>query len=366
MHAGSGTAPRFAQRLLLPGFLLLYALLSCYAMLIFLMGSDFGGQYAHTFTNMIDGTGERPMAYRMLMPLILRAVIALTPAGGIEAINALGVYARDSVPVRVVIESYRNDVPPTLLNEPLLHTTVLFVLLAWLCQLGYVALLYRLARRLYPASRAPALFAPVFALMLMPALHSQFAYPYDYSLLLLNTACLYALVLGNLRAYYGCFLLAVVNKETALYLPLLFAFSQWRTLPSRTLALHLLAQAALYLAITLGIRLETQGTVESGLFASKALHLRQMIKHAYNFDGYLAYFTAFFLLTFRWQEKPLLLRRGLWLLPIMTLAFFLLGYPREYRQFLDIAPIGVLLATHTLIVCTGIADSPLFRPERSA
>ena len=350
--------------MLLPGFIIMYMGLSAYVMMVFLRGSDFGGQYGHTFTNMMDGTGERPMAYRALLPFILRGLIAIIPQGGIEVLNELTLYLRNTTVSIALIHSYRETIPPTLENLPLLHHTLLFVVLVWLCLLGYLAVLYKLARQLFPESIAPALFAPLFALLLMPALHNTFAYPYDYSLLLLNTTCFYALARHNLRLYYACFILAIINKETALYLAMFFALSHWKSMPMRTLSQHVLAQAAIWLSITFTIRISMGGGADGGLFASKMLHFNQMMG-AYDFDGYLSLLVAFFFLTYRWPEKPLFLRRGFWLLLPLSLAFVLLGYPTEYRQFLDIAPITLLLATHSLVTCTGLAASPLFRPKTS-
>jgi hypothetical protein len=70
----------------------------------------------------------------------------------------------------------------------------------------------------------------------------------------------------------------------------------------------------------------------------------------------------FFLMTYRWQEKPAFLKTGLWLLPLVYMAYVMHGNPGEYRVFFDVLPLIILLATHTLTQAAGFARLPFFQP----
>lgn len=352
----------FARHLLLI-FVLLYFLLSIDAMLVFLKGADYGGQLGyHSFHTMLDGTANRPVVYRALLPMLLNALIALMPVGLVDTLNAFSLWLRDSEVNNLIMQAYRKETPPSLLEDGYLYETLLFLLATWACMLGYVLALYKLGQHFYPTSRALALFTPITALLAMLSFHRNFAYPYDYAMLFLNATWLLCLARGHMRAQMVVFALACLNKETAIYLVFLFAIHQFGRMDRRALIGQVLAQIALYGAITVGLRLYFGNDhLSDGLFSSTDGQLQNLVRGIY-FDGYITYLCCFFLLTYQWPHKPLMLRQGLFLLPLLAAVFFWLGFPYEYRQFLDVMPYAALLATHTLVVGTGIAQNPLFEP----
>ena len=117
----------------------------------------------------------------------------------------------------------------------------------------------------------------------------------------------------------------------------------------KSYAAAVLAQLAVYAGISAAIRIYYEHSLVSrGLFSSTWTQLA-ILFHGYSYNTFVAMLVTFYLLTFRWREKPEFLRCGMWMWLPLLLAFLCLGYPNEYRQFLDIAPVATLLLTHTLV-----------------
>ena len=54
--------------------------------------------------------------------------------------------------------------------------------------------------------------------------------------------------------------------------------------------------------------------------------------NGYDITQYMATLLFFGLMAYRWQEKPILLRHGMWLLPLSFALFLQFGWPQEYRH----------------------------------
>lgn len=335
-------------------FIGVYLLLSLYILAVFLIGSDFMGSPLR----FLDGTGPRPNVYRALIPWTVSGMVALTPQMIAEYCNAALLAMKESEAFKFLVRA-NGGVTMESLNNGTIYATALAVFLVWLLMLGYIAALYALARRLFPVSRIYALLAPIVSLLALAAFHPHFAYGYDYSMLFLLTAAMYAMVVENKRWYYVLFLLAVMNKETSIYIIFLYLLYHCGTLKPGKLFLETGRQLFLYILIRLYISSLYQHNPGVELFSSWGRQVESLI-HGYSFSTYLTALFFFFLLTFRWQEKPVLLRRSCLLLPALGLAFLWLGFPYEYRQFLDFLPFGTMLATHTLVRAAGFDHIRLF------
>jgi hypothetical protein len=158
-------------------------------------------------------------------------------------------------------------------------------------------------------------------------------------------------------AYYILLELATMNKETAIYIPFVYAVYFFGRQPLRQYVISVMAQLAVYTLITVMIRMYYEHSLASyGVFFTTRPQLRILFE-GYSYNTFIALLATFFLMTFRWREKPVFLRCGLWMLLPLSVVFLFMGWPHEYRQLLDVAPIATLLITHTLITATGIARS---------
>lgn len=342
------------RNMIFAAFLCVYALLSFYAVIVFLIGSDFGGQTFSTFRNMLDGTVNRPGIYRILLPAIAKGIVYLMPDTGLQGINHMMLLVRDSQLMSIVIHVRHKSMPVSLRDATLLYQSGIFMFLIWSCILGYIYLLYRMAAYFMPQSPAYALLAPVFGLLVFPVVYCCFGYPYDFSMLLLMSACLYSMAREKWLAYAILLTLAILNKETAIYIIFVYALYFCTRKPLLHYLAALAAQLVIYVTITVAIRWYYEGTpdiVTLGIYSSTPKQLG-MLFNGYSYTTFISLLFSFWLLTYRWHEKPAFLRCGLWMLLPLAAIFLLLGYPHEFRQFMDIAPIVTLLATHTLVSAT--------------
>ena len=68
----------------------------------------------------------------------------------------------------------------------------------------------------------------------------------------------------------------------------------------------------------------------------------------YNIGTAIGFLTVITMILYQWEEKPLFLRCGLWmLLPLVSLCFFF-GWLDELRDYYEVYPIITLLMAHTL------------------
>jgi hypothetical protein len=51
----------------------------------------------------------------------------------------------------------------------------------------------------------------------------------------------------------------------------------------------------------------------------------------------------------RWSQKPLFLKRALWIIPVLLVLTFCFGYIDEMRDYYEGYPIILLLMAHTLL-----------------
>jgi hypothetical protein len=344
-------------------FLLVYVVLSSFVMLHFLSSSRLGDAFGRTrYDAMLEGKAWKPFAYRVLIPRATNMITAATPEALRDWVHFSAETAlAGSDTVRVYLpwlaEIYRG---------PTTYPRIVTTLLIYACLWGYIWALFRLAHALFPRQPAVHWFAPVFGLLVIPSFSWQWLYIYDIPLLFFATACFYAMATRNLLLYLVFFLLACLNKETTIFILMFFALWFAGRMPKTQFALLLLAQFAIYLSIRLATVYIFKDNIGFHLENNVVQVLSRDLFAKSKFFMILSVSFFFFLLTFRWMDKPLFLKYGFFLLPPFFVAYVLHGWPGEYRVFFDVMPLLILLGVHTLIVGTGIADSPFFKPAASA
>jgi hypothetical protein len=201
----SGTA---SLRLLTAAFVLLCVLGSTWALYRFVVFPGMNLYPRARFGSFISGRCDRPFCQRVLVPAVVRSAMAVMPAG---------VRSRIASGVRGLLEGdprleYGRDYPV----EFGLAVAVIFGSL-----LGFAFAVRRLAQVSFGTRCWQCFVVPVAALVLLPGMYSYMNYVYDLPNLFLFTLGL-LLIAAHSHAFLPVFIVATINKETAILLTLVW------------------------------------------------------------------------------------------------------------------------------------------------
>lgn len=344
-------------------FLLVYAVLSLWGVGRLAVASNFGDTWrGATLPDMVAGTAERPYVYRALVPAVVGAIVWFTPDSIQQSANAALAPLKDSAVLQslAVNKPFLSDV---FTQTDTFYLRLVAMLVMYAGVIGYMAAMYKLGKELFPRQRAAVLFLPVIGMFFIPALATKLAYIYDIAVLALASACYYALLVRQWRWYYVWLILACINKETAIFTVFFFALWSYPLMPRREFATHLTIQAALFLFIRGFIMFVFSDN--PGVFLKTdywQAHLSLLLQ-GYDYTFLVTLAAGTFLLMFRFQDKPLFARKGLWVFALAYLSYIVFGKPEEYRVFYEAVPFLAALVTHTLVATTGLQELPCFQPR---
>jgi hypothetical protein len=282
----------------------------------------------------VEGSAYRPYVYRQLVPLMVRALDAITPA-----------------PVRRAVES-------TFAAHPLLmrklhwvpshaYWFVLVFLLHWLSLILFGACMRELVDQTW-TPRAPVSIAAGVAAIVFTGLHFGYQnFIYDFPQLALFALGLALLGRDRLRAFYVLYPIGMLNKETFVLMTVIFVFTRWKRLPFGLLMRHVLAQLAIAITIVAALHYiyqnEPGGALEFHLSRNLDYHpsARQLF-HDVVYGGFwvLALLSA--------RRRPFLGGLALVIGGLLGGATLFFGYIGEYRDFYEVYPILFLLAFGTV------------------
>lgn len=341
-----------------------YFVLSIFVMLHFINSSHLGDVFHRTaYDEMYAGTAWKPFVYRILIPKLTKTVVDITPDGVHDFVNQA---VRDWMKNPATFET-RRLIPSIVITYnkkdpfPRIVTTLIIYGMLW----GYILVLFRLAKGLFPEDGSIRWFAPALGLLVISAFSRPWQYIYDIPVLFLASACYYCILSKNYRLYIFCFLLACLNRETSIFIFIFFTLWAYKHYSTKAFVSLWVAQCIGFVVIKLMLTLLYMKN--SGWFLEENLFfvLNKDILAKASFHKIISIAIIFFLLTYKWLEKPLFLRVGLWLLPIIYLAYTMYGNPGEYRVFFDLLPLLVLLATHTLASLGGFSGVSFFHTDKA-
>lgn len=342
-----------------------YLLLSLFAMVHFLNASFLGDRYFKTnFDGMYEQTTYKPFVYRQLIPAAARAVTAISPQIVQDMVNE----QVEQFKVNPDYEVVRVTMPWTYRAFPSYgkhYQRIVTILLIYGCLWGYIWALARLSRELFPISPAIACFAPVFGVLLISSFSFPFQYVYDIPVLFLSTVCYLCMVTRQWRWFIAVYILACLNKETAIFITFFFAIWFWGRMEKRRYINLLVAQYVIYALLRIGLLYLYQDNPGQYLKNHLFRVLPGDVLVTSQYERLLSMAWIFFLMTYQWAKKPAFLKYSLLLLPPMYVAYLLYGMPGEYRVFFDVLPLPLLLAVHTLVDGTGLGRSTFFTASSS-
>lgn len=348
------------QRMVFWLFMLAYLLLSLQVLAVFFHGSEFATNYMRH--------DQRPVMLRALIPLVSDTLNGLIPDSIRPALAAPLLSLIEWQPIVKLIRAAPQRFAWVLEPNEIVATGVRMAVV-YLSLVAFLAMFYRLASSLLPGSRAYALFAPMLALLIMPVCYQSFGYTYDFADLFFSCALLYLLHKQRFTQYLAVLALATFNKETSLFTIFFFAIYFIDYLPRRNYLLLLGAQLATYAAIKGGLEWHYAAypflpwPPENG----QVLRLNDNISYVLNylfFYSVLGLVAVFLLLTYRWEEKPVFLRRAIPMFGLNVLVCFFMNSPGEFRNWLWGMPPLVLLATHSLLSANGMDRWPVFAAKK--
>jgi hypothetical protein len=303
------------------------AVLASFALLVYVILAEINANVRATLPMMIEGTAHRPFQYRMLLPgmvTVMRPYLPLSLAAQLHDNPAIGA-ALDEL-------GYALDPAAATLYLAGLYVSLLVFALAF----------YALASDLGYQARIMTVIGVLSILLFF-----MWAHIYDLPIVAAFTGCLALMRRGWLNAYLAAFVMACLAKETALLLILVYIFT--RAIPYRNDGvtwLLLAEQIVLYGLTRAALLLRYAGNPGGVVEWHLPLHLP-----ALGFVPALTVGLALALAGLGWliwrdhQRKP----RFLYLvlsacLPVLAITYLLFGMPFEWRVFLEVWPVALLLA----------------------
>ncbi len=303
-----------------------------------------------TVPDMVYGRAHRPFVQRALVPLVVRGLVAAMPTSLEQRIEAA---TRPGTALWGVFQRLRWDQA-----YPLEYLSVCVVMLPSLVAFAHV--MVALAMDLYGQGPVTAWAAAVIALLFLPPFFSERYYSaiYDFTNLFLFSAGLRAMLRRTWWAYWLVFVLACVNKETAILLTLIFVLRHRVDLmvagPLRAAILTALAaQVLVWGAIRIAIGALFAGNPGTSI----EVHVVENLI-AYT-EGYpLSLIVSLGLVGAAvirdWHAKPRFLRQALWVGVPLLLSLPVFGYEWELRACYEAYPVVVLLALPTVLQALGV------------
>jgi len=282
----------------------------------------------------VYGRAHQPFVKRQLVPLMVRGSAAMVPERVSESLSRA---FADSKLVQ------RLGWPPSYATE--------FVLSLVLMYAGMLAFLVVLRAFLHACLDLPTRLGHTATLVVGVALPVTFAgqlYLYDFWQLFLFTAGLLWMVRGRWWLYYPTFVLACLNKETSLLLPVVMAVWMGRQVVGRRQLVHLLAQLVGGGAIVFALAWAFGDNPGAGL----EWHFGRNLSMPFTMLAWLrltVLAAALVLSLASIRRAPAFLARGLVAtLPVLVIAALFFGYIDELRDYYEALPFVVALVLLTV------------------
>jgi hypothetical protein len=334
---------RFPRLVSLAGCLLLTG----FALFAFLRAKEWRLPTGTPFADLVYGETERPFVTRLLVPGTTRLLTAATPEPVREN---LGEFLSENAAARYVLESL--NWTPDIDVRRYGAETLWALLLLFSCAMLFFCSVRVMHHVLYLSPRTSAISVTAAFAFLAPFLN--YVHLYDLATLGITTAALAAMAAQRQRTYLVLFVLAVINKETAILLTLV------HVLTARPTRAVLLFQVSIWFLVRSAIGLAFRDNPGSAIEFHLLDHNLQLLRY-WSLSTVLAWIAVVVLVLADWGQKPRFLRRALimaWLLIGFTLFF---GFLDELRDYYEVYPVVLFLLLQPLHRLAGHPMEP--RPD---
>jgi hypothetical protein len=290
---------------------------------------------------MVKGTAYRPFVTRALVPAMIRGIGAITPRE-VEIGVAKVVTSRGFI--------------PQLRPAEYTYATFLFLVLTVAFFVGTAYTLRELVSHYYHPPGWLAGLAGATGVLLLPLMFRYYNYVYDPATILLASLMALCLAKRQARWLFYVFVVACVNKETAILALPLFVVFYWKQWPKWAIA----AYGSLLVVVWAGIRAFIGAKYARNAGVNLEMHWEdhQMVllsKYPMAALYFLVFAIGFILLVRRgWRGAPWEVRAGLLitLVPLFASAATI-GYIDELRALYDAYPYMFLAVFPGLVWLVG-------------
>ena len=203
-------------------------------------------------------------------------------------------------------------------------------------------------RHFYLAFWKKTFYTDIFTLLSVILFFNFFMFErkvYDLSTAFFITLALNLLVRKNFKAFYLLYPLSCLNRETTFLLTLLFIVYYFRKLRIRDYIFGLIYQVIIYFSIRLFLMFIFRNNpgfpMYYRLIENFQLYYSEPIKTIIFAAVVLI---IFIFVVYRWSTKPEFLRVGLQVFfPVLFILYIFLGVSFEFRVFIEVYPILILL-----------------------
>jgi hypothetical protein len=349
----------------LPIIIIIYILAT-----IFIMGTIESPGLADPRTGMIPMTefaAYRPFMYRAFMPFVIRGIEAATPVFVANKIDiAMGRFIHGQAVVNVSLQAGKAD----------FLTTYGYRVFIYLCLIAFFIFAFlfalrSLAKSLGDFSDYAADLLPLGMMLILSSYFNLACFVYDFPHLFFATIGLYLLFTRRWKLFIPIFSLAVLNKETAIFLTIIYVFYYFGKLPRKQFWSILTLQLIAFIVIKSALYFAFQNN--PGKFIE--WHLGDNLAHLLNPANYvifkpinasllfpngiplplprginiLSFGLMTFLIIYGWRQKSLFLRTATVILIVQLVMAIPWGLIYELRAYYDSLPIVYLLAMSGLL-----------------
>ena len=309
-----------------------------------------------------DFEGHTPFQYRILMPCLIRTIEFITPE-----------FVKDKVDdiiggfVNAKLRNSRSDLPDYKADKICRYgyRTFVFFILNGMAFLMFLITLRFLALALNIFSERTCDLLPLGMALVIPVFYDYGNFMYDFTHLFLFTFALLLLYQKRWKYYLIIFVLALLNKETAVMLLIVYALNYYSDLPRKKYIRLLGLQILIFLIIKTALYFlfldNPSGLVEWHLMSN--LEYISKLSNYFRFEpigkgiffpialdiplprglNLPMFFLIFISVAYRWKEKPLFLRRSIVYIIILFLSGFAMGMINELRSYYCALPVIYIL-----------------------
>jgi hypothetical protein len=292
---------------------------------VYLSITNIGTYAPANFSKMLDGTADRPFAYRILIPQIAKLLSPFIPA------NILNWFVHSQDPVKMVFDRFSGNQHP--------NAAVITMIVMYLSLLGFAFVEKNIVQSL-DMHASLQFILPLFAQIMILPQTFPFGYFYDLPQIFLMSLCILFLYGQNWFLYLLFFAITTLNKETTFTLIAVYVIYYFPRPPREKFIKLLLGQVLMYTLIRAWLFILYRDNGGANIQSNFAGNF-----HIYSAAPALIILTLIyfgvilFSIIKQWNQSHEFLRCGLIIFAIIFAFFVTSGIPMEFRVFLDALPI---------------------------
>lgn len=317
---------------------------------------------------MTNFEAQKPFQYRILLPCIIKSIEYITPDFIEDAVNNI---IPDTADSELKSETPNLHDDKTYKISDYVFRIALFFILNITALTLFLFTIRQFAIALSISSERFCNLIPIGMVVVLPIYFNFGNFMYDFSHLFLFTLGLLLLYKSQWKAYVIIYTLALLNKETAMLLPIVFAISNYAQISQRKFYSLLIIQAGIFIfikAILYLIFLDNPGSVVEHHLVWNLNHLSQLASY-FQFEpiGKGIFFPAYIniplprglnlimfaiivlAVLYGWREKSMFLKKSSIIIIILFIMGLNMGHINELRSYYAALPVVYLLSISGIV-----------------